>query len=223
MTYLADTQFVGVITREDGIAENVSALFYAGGLAVSLYALYKGRRVWLASLWAILCLLFLGEETSWFQRFFDYSVPYVEARSTQSEFNLHNLDIFGHGKGRFLDADGNVQFTQKSILSTQNLFRVGFFGYFLVLPLLFQFAQTRNFLRRFGYAPPAWQFLLAAMTVIFVSLVLAFATEPPVRSYIAEMRELIYAAVIFIYTLGFHWRAQDSETDFAPSRLNEGH
>ena len=134
-TYLADPQFVGRITAEDALAENVSALFYAGGLAVSLYALYMGRAVWLAGLWAVLCLLFLGEETSWFQRFFGYSVPYVEARSTQSEFNLHNFDFFGHGKGRFLDADGNIQFTHESILSTQNLFRAGFFGYFLVLPL----------------------------------------------------------------------------------------
>ena len=53
----------------------------------------------MAIVWLVLCVLFLGEEVSWFQRVFGYSVPAVEAINSQGEFNLHNI---GNGE-RFLE------------------------------------------------------------------------------------------------------------------------
>jgi hypothetical protein len=199
LVYFLDPQIVGSLTREDGLIENMTAVFFAGGMFASIYALYHRRMVVLAVLWAVACLFFLGEEVSWFQRVFDYSVPFVEQNSTQAEFNLHNLNIIN--TGRVLNADGSLEFSVMSIVSSQNLFRLGFFGYFLALPLASLLPFFQRFLDRFEYVRPSTAFLVAVWSVIFISFVLAFITVAPVKDYVAEMREIIYSAVIFIYTL----------------------
>ncbi|HHG89581.1 MAG TPA: hypothetical protein ENJ90_03755 [Devosia sp.] len=199
MVYFLDPEFVGAVTREDGILENMTALLFAGGMFASLYALYQRKMVLLAGLWAFLCLFFLGEEVSWFQRVFDYSVPFVEQNSTQGEFNLHNLNIIN--EGRVLNEDGTLEFSVFALVGSQNMFRLGFAGYFLALPLLSLVPMFKRLLDRTGYVRPSTAFLTAVWSVIFVSFVLAFITVAPVKNYVAETREIIYAAVIFIYTL----------------------
>ncbi len=199
MVYFLDPQFVGSITREDGILENMTALLFAGGMFASLYALYHKKMMLMAGLWAFLCLFFLGEEVSWFQRVFDYSVPFVEQNSTQGEFNLHNLNIIN--EGRVLNEDGTLEFSMFSLVGSQNMFRLGFAGFFLGLPLASLIPAFKRLLDRTGYVRPTGAFLFAAWSVIFVSFVLAFITEAPVKNYVAETREFFYATVIFIYTL----------------------
>lgn len=92
--------------------------------------LIKRKRNFFSIVWVVLLILFLGEETSWFQRIFNYSVPSIEGMNAQEEFNFHNLDIFQGGS--LLDSDAGW----RTLLKSQNLFRLGFFGYFLFLPLL---------------------------------------------------------------------------------------
>lgn len=89
---------VSALTREDGVVENLSAIFYMVGLFVSFISIFKAERILFPILWAALCFVFLGEETSWFQRIFHYSVPEVEQINAQNEFNLHNLDMFQGGR-----------------------------------------------------------------------------------------------------------------------------
>ena len=206
LVYFMDPQIVGSLTREDGLIENMTAVFFAGGMFASIYALYHRRMVVLAALWAVACLFFLGEEVSWFQRVFDYSVPFVEQNSTQAEFNLHNLNIIN--TGRVLNADGSLEFSVMSIVSSQNLFRLGLFGYFLALPLASLLPFVQRFLDRFEYVRPSTAFLVAVWSVIFISFILAFITVAPVKDYVAEMREIIYSAVIFIYTLSLSARPE---------------
>ncbi len=199
MVYFLNPEIVGAITREDGLFENTTAILFAGGMIASIYALMHKKMMFLAAIWAVLCLFFLGEEVSWFQRVFDYSVPFVEQNSTQAEFNLHNLNIIN--TGRVLNADGTLEFSVMSMISSQNLFRAGFFGFFLALPLASLFRPFQRLLDRVSYVRPSTSFLLAAWSVIFVSFALAFITDAPVKNYVAETRELIYSAVIFFYTL----------------------
>lgn len=207
LVYFMDPQLVGSLTREDGLIENMTAVFFAGGMFASLYALYHRRMVVLAAIWAVACLFFLGEEVSWFQRVFDYSVPFVEQNSTQAEFNLHNLNIIN--TGRVLNADGSLEFSVMSIVSSQNLFRLGFAGFFLGLPLATLVPFFRHLLDRVSYVRPSTAFLLAVWSVIFISFVLTFITVAPVKDYVAEVREVIYSAVIFIYTLSLSARPDD--------------
>jgi hypothetical protein len=92
-----DRDLIQSLTKEDGPAENLTALFYLVGSVLCAISIHKSEYKTLPILWALLCFIFLGEETSWFQRIFNYSVTSVEAMSTQNEFNLHNLEVFHTG------------------------------------------------------------------------------------------------------------------------------
>ncbi len=211
LVYFVDEQIVGDLTREDGFFENLTALFFAGGILASLYAIFKRRMILLAVIWAVLSAFFLGEEVSWFQRVFDYSVPLIEQNSTQSEFNLHNLNFLN--TNRVLLADGSVELSLTSLLmSSQNLFRIGFGTYFLLVPLASLFPLGARLLGRVGYVRPTVFFLAAIWGVILVSFVLTVTTQPPLKDYITEMREVFYGAAIFIYTLSLSARPADRAT-----------
>lgn len=190
----------GQIALEDGPLEAFQALFYGAGFLLCLLALKSRPHRLAAAVWAILCFVFLGEETSWFQRIFDYSVPAVEQVNIQGEFNFHNLTIFD--TGRLIGEDKNLKLSLQGLLTMQNIFRIGFFTYFLALPLACLFAPVRNWLTKLGYVfgPPV-NLLIVAWVMIVISFVCTVLSVEPIKFYVSEVREAIYASIIFIYTL----------------------
>jgi len=101
-------------TIEDGLLENLSALFFAAAsvfffiAAKKISSLYGGgwKTIAMTVAWALLMFVFFGEEISWGQRIFDFSTPEkLSEINLQNEFNIHNIDIvdtaFG-GKYRYL-------------------------------------------------------------------------------------------------------------------------
>jgi len=100
--WLGELNFVDIITREDGLVESLTAIFYLIGLIFCCMLIFNNKKKFFPIIWALLCLIFLGEETSWFQRIFNYSVEAVERVSDQGEFNIHNLEIFD-GDELFVD------------------------------------------------------------------------------------------------------------------------
>lgn len=109
---LSPAMLVGVC-KEDGLLENLSALFFVIS-AVFFYLASKNLyvisgRKWknttLTIAWALLMLIFFGEEISWGQRIFNYATPAsLVEHNLQQEFNIHNLaavdSAFG-GKYRY--------------------------------------------------------------------------------------------------------------------------
>jgi hypothetical protein len=192
---LGNREDVAFLTREDGVVESLTALFYLFGLLVCIRILYKGRWQLLPVVWAILCFVFLGEETSWFQRLLGYSVPAVENINFQHEFNIHNLNIF-HGRS----ADFVTQKTGYKLLNAQNLFRAGLLFYFCLLPLLTCSHKLRKLLRdKVGYQRPSAIFLTQFLSIVFLSFLLAIGVDMGVRNDLAETREMIYAYAILAY------------------------
>ena len=55
-------------TKEDGIIENLSVIFYFLGIICCVIAISRKKFVRFSFIWLFLCIMFLGEETSWFQR-----------------------------------------------------------------------------------------------------------------------------------------------------------
>lgn len=183
-------------TQEDGIIENLSALFYFFGIIFSILAVIKVRPKSTAVVWLLLCVLFLGEETSWFQRYFGYSVPFVEDLNAQKEFNIHNFYLLQGGK----IADPSGDFSIKMLFKSQNLFRIGFLGYFLLLPILFRFTRLRDSMLKLGYRAPPTAFTMAVLVVVLPTFIAAvFAPTPEIKAVIAETREMIYAFFIMTY------------------------
>ncbi len=68
--WFGESSVVSILTREDGIIESLSAIFYMVAIIAGSVSIFKAERVYLPIIWTLLCFIFLGEETSWFQRFF---------------------------------------------------------------------------------------------------------------------------------------------------------
>jgi hypothetical protein len=103
LTYLpllANERTLDAFAREDGIFENLTAVYLFGislSFAASLYFFRKAA--WLLRLsylgLALLFLLGAGEEISWGERIFDWDDHnYIRGINVQEEFNIHNLKYF---------------------------------------------------------------------------------------------------------------------------------
>jgi len=102
ISYLADSRDVnGEIQKEDGILENMTALFFGTAGVIFLYSMISRRsdlkvkfrdyRV-LMILLGILCIFAALEEISFGQRIFGWGSPeYFEDNSTQEETDFHNF------------------------------------------------------------------------------------------------------------------------------------
>lgn len=203
----SDPQRGGLIALEDGPLETLQALFYAAGAGICAWSWIKGRNRLAAAVWTALCILFVGEETSWFQRVFDYSVPAVEQVNGQGEFNLHNLSLFD--TGRLLDENRSFKLSFEAMLNSQNLFRLAFFIYFLILPAAYFIKPLRKRLTRFGYVfGPSVSYLVVAWGLIAMTLVFTAMNGEPIKFYISEVRESIYAATIFLYAMTLYAMGQ---------------
>lgn len=198
-----------VLDGEEGVIERGTAiLFVVAALGFGWTALRTRR--WLraqAVFWALLAIVAAGEETSWLQHELGYETPAAIAdANVQGEFNLHNLRGL-HG-GKLLEADDSETFL--GVLSAQNLFQLGFAGYFLALPLLALLPAVRSVAARFQLPYLAPDAVLAVWLPIGTAIALAFVTEGALKSLLAETRELHYAAafVLLSVALLLHVRAE---------------
>jgi hypothetical protein len=191
--------------RENGIVENLSALFYVAGFLLCAYAAFKvappGRFYLL--IWSLLCLVFFGEETSWLQQQIGYGTPEWMAQSNvQGEFNLHNLAPL---QGGAITKEG---FSWRMLLKSQHLFQLGFVGYFLVLPLLMLVAPARRMGARLQVPYPGRNLTFSIWAAVAISAALTLLSDDTTKSGIAETREMIYALSIFAFVATYAWQAR---------------
>ena len=213
--WLGNENFIKMITEEDGIIENLSAIFYLAGFSLCLFRILKktcGVRLWLY-LWCFLCFVFLGEEMSWFQRFFNYPVlPFIKELNEQGEVNLHNLNIFQGG--HWIGAISSKKYGLKMFLSSQNIFRLCFLLYFLVVPITIYVGKMKVLERKFRYPVPEPGFVVAIWSVLVLSFVLSVFSLDSIKSSIAETREMFYALFIFLYVF-MYLRSSKSDSKTA--------
>jgi len=212
--WLGDQRYIGALTAEDGVVESLSAVFYFFGLAVCIWRLlgkWGNIKLWLV-IWAFLCLAFLGEETSWFQRIIGYSTPeFLESMSAQEEVNIHNLRFLQGGK--WTDGLSSGRFDVKMLLGSQNLFRIGFACYFLLIPLLLYWGRPRFLtvllIEKLKYPVPKASFVISLWTTLSLSFFLAFHSTEPAKASVAETREMLYAFFILFYLFTHLIRSPD--------------
>ena len=202
--WMGDVRVIERLTSEDGIIETLSAVFYFFGFAVCIYCLVKklpGSR-FLLFLWAFLCFVFMGEELSWFQRIFGYPTPSViGTTSAQKEFNIHNLEFFQGGK--WIEALSSSRFNLKLFLSSQNIFRIWFVLYFLIVPLLLYAGKPKGIVKlvrdKMQYPLPGADFLVSVWATLILSFVFAIYSNEARRSALGETREMFYALFILAH------------------------
>jgi hypothetical protein len=189
------------IIKEDGIVENFSAFFWLQASIICFYRIgvnSQNNKI-LLWFWAIFCLLCFGEEISWGQRIFMYSVQAVQHVSDQHEFNIHNLTILSTklGMSRYLMHEGKINWL--GLLNAQNLFYLGFLTYFLFIPLLVQSKRLSFLKNKFNYKVPSFYFLISIWPTIILTFILALSpTMVRIRSMI-ETREMFMAFVVLFY------------------------
>lgn len=112
---MAGPEYVSLITRNDhdpagtGIAEHATVLVLLPGI-VAGFAVFRNRdrlpdiRLgWWVLIWALACVYFAGEETSWGQHYFGWSSPEMfQAVNRQQETNIHNISSWLDRKPRAL-------------------------------------------------------------------------------------------------------------------------
>ncbi len=88
--------------REDGLVENLTALFLLGSSVVGVYRsiLNYRAKAWKPMFtWSVIAFLFFfgaGEEISWGQRIFEIETPeFFAEKNIQNEMNIHNLVVGG--------------------------------------------------------------------------------------------------------------------------------
>jgi hypothetical protein len=192
-----ETKFA--LAAENRPVELATALFFLAGMAAAANGAVRahGTLRWYLGLWALLCFVFFGEETSWLQHMLHYETPpWMAHENMRGELNLHNLEVF-HG-GEVIGAE----FHWWSLLKAQHLFNLGFVTYLFGLPLLARSATGHELLRRAKLPYPgkrlaAFAFLPLAVSAVLTSLAATHAT----KATVAETREMICALVIMIFLM----------------------
>jgi hypothetical protein len=150
--------------REDGIVENTQVVCYILSALFMLYSFIisrsesgryflKTKMNWFYLLFAVFCLVILGEEISWGERLFDYKATekFQEAGGT----SLHNREYLFKILG--------IQITAARIFFPIVLF------YFVLIPFLNEYSQKiRNFFNRISL--PLVPMLVAVLTFINFSI-----------------------------------------------------
>jgi hypothetical protein len=197
--YLSGPQLPEFLWHEDGLVEVTSALAYFLAICACLMGVVRSRgpvRAYCA-LWTIFCVVFFGEETSWLQHWIGYQTPEAVASiNEQREFNIHNLKWF---QGGFLLEGTSTRGGLGSLLSSQNLFRLGFLGYFLFLPatLSSRWGKRLNETLRIPY--PGKKLLIFIWVPIAMSILLSVLSVGEVKMQVAEARETYYAISILAF------------------------
>lgn len=147
LSFQSDEQMVN-FTKEDGIIENLSAIFYFIASAICLLIFFKTsspdkiyflktKKNYFLLLLGIFFFFCFGEEISWGQRILDYSsIDFMIKNNYQHEMNLHNLELLKPD-----NINGNVQIGIQQWTSPEGIFILIWVSYCLLIPLFCKFSN----------------------------------------------------------------------------------
>ena len=190
--HLWDEGHLTEIVTEFGYLAAIFLFFFLARRQVSLYL-----KLWLY-FWSFCALVFFGEETSWLQHYANYTVPEdIAAMNTQSEFNLHNLNIF---QSKSL-MDGEVSLL--SMISAQHLFQLGFFAYFLALPILATIPFFKSLVQKFEVPVIGIRMMIFIWVPTFITIAYSILSlsDPLTKSAMAEVREMCFGLGIGMFAI----------------------
>jgi len=205
LIFLAKSYDLSFLTNEDGLIEYLSAFLWLIGCVICIFKTVKPKnnsRI-IIIIFFFVCLLSFGEEISWGQRLIGFDTPSWCSRiNLQNEFNFHNLKALSGGSAwtHFLQT-GEFSFYQ--IFDAQNIFRMGFFFFFFLLPLLNMHSSIQKMTSRIKYESPSLFFLIILWGVIIFSGISEINEPDSQRHVIQEIRELSYAVFVVSYLLVF--------------------
>lgn len=212
LTYLplfAKENILDAFVREDGIFEDLTALYFFGTFILFAVALFHLRPIsWLMKLsYAGLALLFLfgaGEEISWGERIFDWDDHnFIRGINVQEELTIHNLKYF-QGEDAIIP------------ISTSQIFTVFAFIIAVLIPLAGRPSPKleRFIASRFPVLPLKFGILVVATYIFQKAMVRLLPIFPmlyhhpsmPIPQGVHEIREHGYAFALFTSSLFYYLR-----------------
>ncbi|WP_423127878.1 hypothetical protein [Gaoshiqia sp. Z1-71] len=173
--------------QEDGLVENLTALFLFGASMVSLYRVFEYRKMkkllWVFSA-AFLAFLFFfaaGEEISWGQRIFNIeSSEFFLENNKQAETNLHNLVVGGKNLNK--------------LIFSQLMFIILIIYFVFSRLIVWKIPVIRNLVNKFRVPLPKTQHIVVMLIVTLMILSIGLVKE-------SELHELSFAFVFFLIFL----------------------
>ncbi len=201
------------LTVEDGIVENLSALFYFSASCVCILLFVKsrspkkiylleGRRNYFYLALGLLFFFCAGEEISWGQRIIGIATTeWLADHNLQGETNLHNLKIL-YAKDR--STTGEVQLGLSHWLSPEGILILFWLGFCLFIPTINALSQKVNKFTSKIYFPlvPLWVGAFFVLNQLIYTLFKAkelFAVHP-----MAEFKETNCAFLFLIASISLY-------------------
>ena len=198
------------LTVEDGLYENIGALFFLFASLSFLVLVVKPNlyrkknesgkfieRYYFLFL-ALLLFFAFGEEISWGQRIFNYSTPEaIKEHNLQGEFNVHNLEIFSG-----ITRDGEEKGSISLLLNLSKLFSIFWIMFLLIIPLLYRFNMPfRNLSRKLSIPIPSILFgLLFCFNLQYENVLRWINNDLDVHGLV-EIKESVTALISFALPL----------------------
>ena len=175
------------LVQEDGLVENLTALFLFGASMVSLYRAFEYRKMkkplWVLTA-AIIAFLFFfaaGEEISWGQRIFNIqSSEFFLEHNKQAETNLHNMIVGGKNLNK--------------LIFSQLMFIVMIIYFIFARPLIWKIPSLRKLANNFRVPLPKVHHIVVMLTVTLMILSIHLVKE-------SELHELSFAFMFFLIFL----------------------
>jgi hypothetical protein len=205
---LADGPQRAILGHEDGIYENLGALFFLLSSILFFITYFKSqpkKNIFFLLLGILLLVAFL-EEISWGQRIFNIDTPELfQEMNMQHEINLHNLTIF-HGR----EVDGSIKHGWKTMITAGRIFSLFWFMWCVVLPILYLKSNKIKEISDKIKVPIVpisigllFMFTYAIGKILFFTLENAYKLE--------EIKECNIAFLFFIVSLWFYFNPTKSK------------
>ncbi len=199
-----DADKILMLSKEDGLYEWLTVVFFLGASVFSLRLYLKTRNFW----FILFCAAFFfaaGEEISWGQRLLGFETPEsIGQRNMQNEFTVHNLYVFSR-----MDAEMNEKTGIMRLLEFNFLFKVGTIIFGMIIPfLVFHFKFFQNMTNRIKFPVPPITigsfFLLNWGVYKFIN------TAMPVHAIRSgEIYESLAAFTFFVVFLFYYWERKN--------------
>lgn len=199
-------QTIHRLTAEDGLFENAGALFFFMCGVIFLFGYFRDKKqtsflflpVERNYTFLMLGLLFLfvsGEEISWGQRILELNPgTFFNQKNIQHETNIHNLSLFNS-----VDRH-NIKRAWWDVLSMSRLFRLFWFTWCLLIPLMIRVRpDSTPLFRRAGVPAVPLQFgiIMAANYLIFKFLEFRLGTF----SEVVEIEECVAGFILMLIAI----------------------
>jgi len=194
-------------TIEDGLIENLSAIFYFMASIICFYIFAKfsneeknsflnTKRNYFILLLGLFFFVCFGEEISWAQRIFEFSSPdFFKSFNAQGETNLHNL-FFVDGR------DSHGIFTKKGTLAQwitiDGIFILIWLSYCFIIPIINTLSTKINHFTKKIQFPiiPVWLGVIFFLHQICYEIFKSMSLFP-----IKPLSEIKETNVAFLYLL----------------------